>query len=101
MAREAAQHPIVREQLGTATARRAERDPGHAFVALRARDAYGAELRGPRAVRAAARREVELADRDHANIGGHLGIAAELQRGELVGPREPRADREVIVDDVV
>jgi len=52
-------------------------------------------------VRATAGREVEVADRDDADVGSHLGIAAKLDRGELRGVGEPLADREIVVDQVV
>ncbi len=92
---------VAREQLGTSAATGDERHARHALVALAVRDADRAELRRARAVRAAARREVVVADRDDADVARDFGIAAQLQRGELGGVGEPRADRQIVVDEVV
>src|SRR6185369_8603673 len=63
---------------------RREVDARLALVALDPRDLHEPHLPRARAVRAAARREVEVADRDDPDVVRHLRRAAQRQLTELV-----------------
>ena len=52
-------------------------------------------------MRAAARRVVEVADRDDANVSGDLRVTAQLDPSQLPRIGEPRAHREVVIDQIV
>src|SRR5262249_28150143 len=97
-AAEAAEHVEALAELVAGAPAGGERHALLALVALDAGDAHEADLARARAVRAAAGRAVEVADLDHAHVFGDLGIAAQLDRRELRGRGEERADRQVVVD---